>query len=593
MADEVLGNIYEVLTIVAIEDYTTILKKGETVFWHEHPKGVLIEPDLTIGKDKDQPRLLFQISHTNAESASHHKFWRNIGEFVDARLALGSSTAIVNIVFDSGQKRKLASASKALFDGFLEADRQPYGADLVKLGNRLIKTVGRGKKAWDERAKLVRSELSASKNDTAIVKKLALDIENLVRSSSAFAGNWFGAFSKMQASRCKSRMPSVHNTALRRGLGRLLPIDDESTLRQIVDKSKTRKAVTLPPYFLALKLARNALSKPGESKQVVIDPEILLLVDELTTDNIITLWKAMRSVSPATRQACFSIAQSVDFNTFNEYIVTNFAKLATSKGMKQAIKDCYSNPDRILGSFVGLTNPASYGLWLFDYVMTVIKTKSGKQQGYGYTTLGAESGFRFEIAATAGVVLSPFIQRRKTLRVDILGGIANALAKRLKKIGEKWCNGNSDKVAEFYLRALFEDKIYKLAAFDPLRFLLEKALCTTVFERESRCATYLTSVTGKGSATCDVVKVENTVILWQSASNKGVGHKMKELCGRVGMLRVTTNALGASVPDSRYKKTILLIDGTWTEEHIQRLVDSGIDEIYYPDELDKLIAAIV
>jgi len=181
MADEVLGNIYEVLTIVAIEDYTTILKKGETVYWHEHPKGVLIEPDLTIGKDKDHPRLLFQISHTNAESASHHKFWRNIGEFVDARLALGAATAISNVVFDSGQKRKLASASEALFDGFLEADREPYGADLIDLGNRLVKTAGKGKKAWDERAQLVRSELSGSIPDTAIVKKLATDIENLVK----------------------------------------------------------------------------------------------------------------------------------------------------------------------------------------------------------------------------------------------------------------------------------------------------------------------------------------------------------------------------------------------------------------------------
>jgi len=373
----------------------------------------------------------------------------------------------------------------------------------------------------------------------------------------------------------------------------LLPINDESTLREIVDKSRTRKKVALPPYFLALKLARNALSKEGEPKQVVIDPELLLLVDEFPTDSIVSLWKAMRSVSPAIRQACSSIAQSADFSTFNACVVSNFDKLATAKGMKQAIKDCYSNPDQILGSTVGLANPASYGLWLFDYVMTVIKAKSGKQQGYGYTTLGTESGFRFEIAATAGVVLSPFLQRRKDLREDILGGISSALAKRLGDVGKKWCDGNSDKIAEFYLRALFEDKIYKLAAFDPLRFLLEKALGTRSYSRDSRRATYLTTITGKGSATCDVITVANTAILWQSASDKGVGHKMKELCGRVGMLRVSTNTSGAAVPDARIKKTILLIDGTWTKEHIQRLVDAGFDEAYYPDEVDQLVSAIV
>ena len=68
---------------------------------------------------------------------------------------------------------------------------------------------------------------------------------------------------------------------------------------------------------------------------------------------------------------------------------------------------------------------------------------------------------------------------------------------------------------------------------------------------------------------------------------------MKELCGRIGMLRVTTNTSGAAVPDLRYKKALLLIDGTWTAEHIQRLVDAGFDEVYYPDEIDQLVAAIV
>src|SRR5215813_8950954 len=107
MADEVLGNIYEVLTIVAISDYTSVVRPKEKIFWHEHPEGVVIEPDLTIGVNKDKPRLLLLISHTNAESASHHKFWRNVGESVDARLALGGKVSLANIVFDSGQKRKL------------------------------------------------------------------------------------------------------------------------------------------------------------------------------------------------------------------------------------------------------------------------------------------------------------------------------------------------------------------------------------------------------------------------------------------------------------------------------------------------------
>jgi hypothetical protein len=70
MVDELIGNVYEVLTKVALEDYTSLLKKDESVFWHIHPEGIAVEPDLTIGLAADTPRILFLISHTNAETAS-------------------------------------------------------------------------------------------------------------------------------------------------------------------------------------------------------------------------------------------------------------------------------------------------------------------------------------------------------------------------------------------------------------------------------------------------------------------------------------------------------------------------------------------
>jgi len=38
---------------------------------------------------------------------------------------------------------------------------------------------------------------------------------------------------------------------------------------------------------------------------------------------------------------------------------------------------------------------------------------------------------------------------------------------------------------------------------------------------------------------------------------------------------------------------ILLLDGTWRQKDIDALVSAGWDEIYYPDEIDKLKEAIV
>ena len=70
--------------------------------------GIGIVPDIIIGKDIEK-ELCFKCI-TLAERASEKKFWRNVGEYVDARNALGGKTLIVTITFDSGQKRKLSTS---------------------------------------------------------------------------------------------------------------------------------------------------------------------------------------------------------------------------------------------------------------------------------------------------------------------------------------------------------------------------------------------------------------------------------------------------------------------------------------------------
>ena len=38
---------------------------------------------------------------------------------------------------------------------------------------------------------------------------------------------------------------------------------------------------------------------------------------------------------------------------------------------------------------------------------------------------------------------------------------------------------------------------------------------------------------------------------------------------------------------------MLLLDGTWTQKDLDTLVRAGWDEIYYPDEIDKLKASVL
>lgn len=586
MADEVLGNVYEILTIVAIHDHTNVIQKGEKLFWNEHPKGVAIEPDITIGKDKDSPRYLLLVSHTNAESASHHKFWRNVGEFVDARLALGSSVSVTNVVFDSGQKRKLALASASLFDGFVEADRTAYGKDLLRLADQITKKIDHGRVPKDNRVEFVRRYFKMNPLDSKILKLFAKELHSILDKSSKSRSGWYGAFKNVQKSRPTPRIPRAISTSVRRGLGRLLPIDTESELRTIIKAAKARKAVKLPSYFGVLGLSTRSIR--GE---LITDDEIIGLVKKLSEDEIVAIWKVTKLASDSVRQACNSISLVADFPKMHKFVIDNFSRLASGKSLTRAFKDCYDNPDVIAGRRIGLGNPARYGVWLFDYLMTVIKAHSGKQQGYGYTPLDRESNTR--LGTGIGPHLSLFVSREKNLRADLLGAFSTSISTRIAAIGLSWVRRANLAIETFYLRALFEDKIYKSSKLDPLKALLVEAVSALCPIHNNRTPTYLTSFAGVGVATTEAIYVKDTIIVWQSASDKGVGHKMKELCGRIGMLRVTTSSAGKPVENQKVKKAILVIDGTWTDTQIKRLVECGFDAVFYPNEMDALVKAII
>ena len=255
--------------------------------------------------------------------------------------------------------------------------------------------------------------------------------------------------------------------------------------------------------------------------------------------------------------------------------------------MMKALRDCFIDPDSVLGINIGLGRPSEKGVWLFDYVMTVIKAKTGKQQGYGYTQLGTDAGFRFEVAATGGVVISPFIQRRKLLDKRLFAGVSAALAFRLKRVTKAWLSSRQVEVSRFALTGQFEDKVYKTASFDPVLEEILHHIPATGLSRNKRTQTFLTGHIGKGAATCDTLRVGDTLIMWQSASTQGDDHKTKELVGRIGMLRVTAGKAGITKA-SDFHHAVLVLDGTWQQDQLHRLAIAGFDAIYYVDELDKL-----
>jgi hypothetical protein len=596
MADEILGNCYELITEIALEDYSSVLKKGEQIFAQETPVGIGIIPDIIIGADIQKPRILLQVHHTRAESASQKKFWRNIGEYVDGRNALGGVTRIVTITFDSGQKRKLSAAATHLMDGFLEVDRQAYGKELLAFAKALEAEIAAGKIKEDKRLELGRKRLAKGPATIAAIKAFAADLNVTLSSASKAGASWFATYSKIQTGRSAPRIPKRKLTTLRRALGRFLPVDDEVLLRKLLQSIRMGGKAPWPQYLIDLGIATKTLADgtftnpcpagTKVSRKMESDPayEAFLMTEHFTNDEIVRLWKKLRSITTSMSQACASIRSANEFVLYHKFVVENFAMLATQAGMAKALKDCFDDPGTVLGKTIGLANPAEKGVWLFEYLMTIIKANSGRQQGFGYTRLDDEAGTG--LGTGIGPHLSLFVSREKSLRADLLHSFATVLADRLAAITKRWVNLNGQTTTEFALTARFEDGIYKCSKFDPALAIHSSKIKSAI--RNTRTSTFLTKFVGKGATTCDTLIIGDTLIMWQSASAQGDDHKTKELCGRIGMLRVTTNKIGKVVP-APFKKAILVIDGTWKEDQLTRLASAGFDGIYYVDEIDELL----
>src|SRR5262249_51101572 len=147
------------------------------------------------------------VSHTNAERASEKKFWRNVGELVDAHLALGGSARLAGGVFDSGQKRGLAPASGALFDGFLAVGPAPSRPALLSLASSFVDRLKGEKVPERERPAFLRQALAADPAGEGVVRLFAADLEGTLARSSELRQGWYGGFRRLQAGRPAARIP--------------------------------------------------------------------------------------------------------------------------------------------------------------------------------------------------------------------------------------------------------------------------------------------------------------------------------------------------------------------------------------------------
>lgn len=175
----------------------------------------------------------------------------------------------------------------------------------------------------------------------------------------------------------------------------------------------------------------------------------------------------------------------------------------------------------------------------------------------------------------------------------VLRAMAQALAGRLRAIGESAIAALVLRVPAELGRTLVEAKLVTYRNFEPMWMLLRMTLPDLARVRYPACFAERSDLGGQASKT-NVAKSKKTLINWQSAHGSHTNDKKKELCGRAVALRYSWDPRGKRfIPRPGVKKLILVVDGTWRQDDLDALVAAGWDEIYYPDEMDKLAAAIV
>jgi len=239
-------------------------------------------------------------------------------------------------------------------------------------------------------------------------------------------------------------------------------------------------------------------------------------------------------------------------------------------------------------------------VWLFELLLEIPKLIADDPTSYGYAQLERDCE-KIKGMPRAGdpiyrTTIPGWVHRRTGVVVPtkILSGITVVLARILSTVGVKGLPQLlSPEKLRGYSENIIEAKLCTYRGFEPLRLLIEDSVPGTNVEQIRSCFGEKAKLPGQATKTT-VLRKHKTLINWQSAHASHTNDKKKELCGRAVALRYSWDVKAKKfIKRPNVEKLILLLDGTWKREDLLALARAGWDEIFYPDEMEKLAKAIV
>lgn len=613
MASERKGKVYESIVFALLSELVDDGVLSGPVHWDVKPQGMSINTDFTFGVNPDQPTMVMLLSHSGAAGNSHMKCWRNLGELVEAKTLLDQIPSVFALTFGA-IKEDLAPIQDAAFDGYCWVTArpptkyraphrwlasQPWAALLDLWVDSLVPVLPKKRLRADWARDLVSSLKPKERKATGVQSLRELLRDLLSRRNTQLAPVW----SSLRARAVPSSI-GARATHFKRGFGKLYLLEERYRRQALEGKREWRRASSHGgPIMLGV-------LRPRIGNLVDINPadrEATFLVDRSHTSEVI----ALRDYRPPAGVDVLR-AQSLAISNLEAMVnaVRQYRKqLVTPAGFLEALKEQYKDPCHLLTKA-----STAEDVWLFRVTCELLRVHLGnKRQSYGYATMvrdirselldkslpawlltefGSDGRVFARSAEPIRRGLQDFLNRQPGARISNLqlGIVAWVLAKRLQTIADAAFSVIEKHLLEGWKSGVCEARYLSHRYLDPVGFLLSRVVPGFTDSKVASCFAQAGGVTS-ASAKMEVGIAGSTIINWQSATDQGRDHKKKELCGRAVALRYAWDGKTFRKRPG-VSKLILVLDGLWDQEDIHALLRAGWDEIFYPDEMDRLVSLI-
>ena len=477
--------------------------------------------------------------------------------------------------------------SHCFVDGELIVEKRPYGQNLIAFVDQYIDEFGNSDTERETYVSLICDKRDKKYNNTFdnIVGQLSKDLKVLLQfGQKKELGSLWNCL-RIIDKRSGNLEKQSKLTYVRNGLAKLMlfPDDIRPLVYNFITSGEIIECDLIPRYLENLKLIQIGLD---ETSFEIDSNEIVNLVESLGRKKCETAIATMPKRMHDFAQSLYCVENS---GSYTDFVVENYSELTTAKGVADLLIACYNNPVDLLKGRILKYKPID--TWLFSYAMTIKKAETGKVLAYGLSYLSKDSGIKDSRIRFLG---PKFLWRQDSFTDIEIDAISGVFAKLFSSISKKQFDSMEFRRSMYLM--LLQRAFYTLSNYrnyEPLRDITLNALkaaginCKLIKQN-----TALSEFSGSTAATTDFIFIPpDTLIYWQTVTEAGRIHKTKELSARFRSTKAKWNGK-TFLPRSSAEYIYFIADGEWRSEDFDMLVRSGIEKVFYPDEIDRLIDLI-